>query len=77
MATQFVVGLFTSSGIALDAYHRLRTEGFPPGQLAHRVLKEVGPPSSKCWRWIRWCLATLYQPLTIETMALREANSLQ
>jgi hypothetical protein len=43
MATQFVVGLFPSRGIALDAYHRLRTEGFPPGQLAHDVLKEVGP----------------------------------
>lgn len=44
MATQLVVGLFPSSGIALDAYHRLRTEGFPPSRLAHRVLKEVGPP---------------------------------
>ncbi len=44
MATQLVVGLFPSSGIALDAYHRLRTEGFPPSRLAHRVLKEIGPP---------------------------------
>jgi hypothetical protein len=44
MAIQLVVGLFPSSGIGLDAFHRLRTEGFPPSRLAHRVLKEVGPP---------------------------------
>lgn len=44
MATRLVVGLFPSSGIALDAYHRLHTEGIPAGRLAHRVLKEVGPP---------------------------------
>jgi hypothetical protein len=44
MATQLIVGLFPSGGIALDAYHRLRTEGVPPSRLAHRVLKGVGPP---------------------------------
>lgn len=43
MAAKLVVGLFPSSGIALDAYHRLHTEGFPTNRLAHRVLKEVGP----------------------------------
>jgi len=43
MAVQLVVGLFQSSGIALDAYHRLRTEGVPASRLAHRVLKEIGP----------------------------------
>lgn len=45
MAAQLVIGLFYSSGIALDACHRLRTEGVPMRRLAHRVLKEVGPPS--------------------------------
>ena len=44
MATQLIVALFPSSGIALDAYHRLRTEGIPPRRLAHRVLREIGPP---------------------------------
>ncbi len=44
MSEQLVVGLFQSSGIALDAYHRLRTEGVPASRLAHRVLKEIGPP---------------------------------
>jgi hypothetical protein len=43
MAEKLVIGLFPSSGIALDAYHRLHTEGFPRNRLAHRVLKEVGP----------------------------------
>jgi hypothetical protein len=43
MAAKLVVGLFPSSGIALDAYHRLHTEGFPQSQLSHRVLKEIGP----------------------------------
>ena len=44
MAARLVVGLFPASGVALDAYHRLHTEGFPENRLAHRVLKEVGPP---------------------------------
>jgi hypothetical protein len=43
MATRLVIGLFQSSGIALDAYHRLRTEGVSASRLAHRVLKETGP----------------------------------
>jgi hypothetical protein len=44
VAARLVVGLFPASGVALDAYHRLHTEGFPENRLAHRVLKEVGPP---------------------------------
>jgi hypothetical protein len=44
MAAQLVIGLFHSGGVALDAYHRLRTEGMPAHRLAHRVLKEVAPP---------------------------------
>jgi hypothetical protein len=43
MAVKLVIGLFPSSGIALDAYHRLHTEGFPKNRLAHRVLRELGP----------------------------------
>lgn len=43
MAEELVIGLFPSSGIALDAYHRLHTEGFARNRLAHRVLKEIGP----------------------------------
>jgi hypothetical protein len=43
MTDGLIIGLFPSSGIALDAYHRLRTEGVPASRLAHRVLKEVGP----------------------------------
>jgi hypothetical protein len=43
MAAAYVIGVFPSSGIALDAYHRLHTEGFPQNRLAHRVLKEIGP----------------------------------
>lgn len=44
MPAQLVIGLFQSGGIALDAYHRLRTEGIPAGRLLHRVLKETGTP---------------------------------
>ena len=44
MSEQLVVGLFQSSGIALDAHHRLRTEGVPASRLAHRVLNEIAPP---------------------------------
>jgi non-ribosomal peptide synthetase component F len=43
MTGRLVVGLFPSSGIALDAYHRLRTEGVAASRLAHRVLKEIAP----------------------------------
>jgi hypothetical protein len=42
-AANFVIGLYPSSGIALDAFHRLHTEGFAYSRLAHRVLKETGP----------------------------------
>jgi hypothetical protein len=40
---RLVIGLFPSSGIAEDAVHRLITEGVAPPNIAHRVLKEVGP----------------------------------
>jgi hypothetical protein len=43
MASRLVIGLFQSSGIAEDAIHRLITEGVAPGDIAHKVLKEVGP----------------------------------
>jgi hypothetical protein len=43
MAACLVVGLFHSSGIALDAVHRLITEGIAPQEIARKVLKEVGP----------------------------------
>ena len=43
MAARLVVGLFGGIGVALDAYHRLHTEGFSPNHLAYRVVKEVGP----------------------------------
>jgi hypothetical protein len=43
MAARLVIGLFHSSGIAEDAVHRLITEGVAPQDIAHRVLKGVGP----------------------------------
>ena len=43
MAARLVIGLFHASGIAEDAVHRLFTEGVAPQNIAHRVLKEVGP----------------------------------
>ena len=43
MPERLVVALFQSSGIAEDAVHRLVTEGVAPREIAHRVLKEVGP----------------------------------
>jgi hypothetical protein len=43
LAPRLVIGLFHSSGIAEDAVHRLITEGVSPADVAHRVLKEVGP----------------------------------
>lgn len=42
-AARLVIGLFQSNGIAEDAVHRLITEGVSPADIAHRVLKEVGP----------------------------------
>jgi hypothetical protein len=43
MALRLVIGVSPSSGIAEDAVHRLITEGVAPRNIAHRVLKEVGP----------------------------------
>jgi hypothetical protein len=43
MPARLVIGLFHSSGIAEGAVHRLITEGVAPRDIAHRVLKEVGP----------------------------------
>jgi hypothetical protein len=43
VAARLVVGLFPASGVALDAYHRLHTEGFAQNRLAYRVLEEAGP----------------------------------
>jgi len=43
VATRLVIGLFHSGGIAEDAVHRLITEGVAPQDIAHRVLKEIGP----------------------------------
>jgi len=43
MATRLVIGLFHSGGIALDAVHRLVTEGVAPQEIARRVLKEAAP----------------------------------
>ena len=42
-AARLVTGLYHSSGIAEDAVHRLITEGVAPRNIAHRVLKQVGP----------------------------------
>jgi hypothetical protein len=115
MATQLVVGLFPSSGIALDAFHRLRTESVPASRLAHRVLKEIGPPPSNVQTGLEMLalnprmlgdvrhtfarfihngetavfvrvaddreaefaadILKLYEPIAIETVPLREANS--
>jgi hypothetical protein len=64
---RLVVGLFQSSGIALDAYHRLRTEGVPASRLAHRVLHEVGPPPA--------VLQPELQALQIDPMVLGDARN--
>jgi hypothetical protein len=45
MEPRLVIGLFHSGGIALDAVHRLITEGVAPQDIARRILKEVGPVS--------------------------------
>jgi hypothetical protein len=65
MAARLVVGLFPSSGIALDACHRLHTEGFPTSRIARRVLKEVGP--------ITPSVAAELQALQIDPMVLGDA----
>jgi hypothetical protein len=66
MAAKLVVGLFPAIGVALDAYHRLHTEGFPESRLAHRVLKEAGPvPAS---------MDAELQALQIDPMVLGDAR---
>lgn len=66
MAARLVVGLFPASGVALDAYHRLHTEGFPQGKLAYRVLQETGPvPAS---------VQAELQALQIDPMVLGDAR---
>lgn len=63
---RFVVGLYQSSGIALDAYHRLRTEGLPANRLAHHVIKEIGPVPD--------VLQPELQALQIDPMVLGDAR---
>jgi hypothetical protein len=63
---RLVVGLFQSSGIALDAYHRLRTEGVPTSRFTRRVLHEVGPPPA--------VLQPELQALQIDPMVLGDAR---
>jgi hypothetical protein len=43
MAPRIVVGVFQSEGIAEDARNRLKTEGVSAGDVALKVLKEIGP----------------------------------
>jgi len=66
MTERLVVGLFESSGIALDAYHRLRTEGVPASRLAHRVLKEIAPAPST--------VEAELDALSVDPMALGDAR---
>jgi hypothetical protein len=40
---RLVVGLYAGIGVALDAYHRLHTEGFPETRLGYQILAEGGP----------------------------------
>ena len=63
----FVVGLYQSSGIALDAYHRLRTEGVPATRLAYHVIKEIGPAPD--------VLQPELQALQIDPMVLGDARN--
>ncbi|MGE5268133.1 MAG: hypothetical protein ACM3JG_00530 [Thiohalocapsa sp.] len=44
MAHQFVVGLFTSKGIAEDACNRLKFEGVPAPNISLLLLHEVASP---------------------------------
>jgi hypothetical protein len=44
MASQFVVGLFESEGIARDARNRLHTEGLPPSRMSIVVLHDIASP---------------------------------
>ena len=43
MAVKFVVGLFSSKGIAEDSCNRLRTEGVPARDIALLVLRQTAP----------------------------------
>ncbi|HEX2151647.1 MAG TPA: hypothetical protein VHG31_06595 [Stellaceae bacterium] len=45
MAVKFVVGLFSSKGIAEDACNRLRTEGVPAHDIALLMLRQTAPAS--------------------------------
>jgi hypothetical protein len=66
VANSLVIGLFPASGVALDAFHRLHTEGFPLTRLAHRVLSEEGlPPAS---------VGAELQALQIDPMVLGDAR---
>jgi hypothetical protein len=44
MASQFVVGLFDSEGVARDARNRLHTEGIPSSQMSIVVLRDIAAP---------------------------------
>ncbi|HZT89415.1 MAG TPA: hypothetical protein VFA12_15685 [Stellaceae bacterium] len=45
--SSIVMGLFESRGEALDAFHRLQTEGVPESRVTMRVLREVaGVPAA-------------------------------
>jgi hypothetical protein len=48
MATRLVMGLFEAKDDALDALHRLQTEGVPEQQISMKVLSEIAPtPASR------------------------------
>jgi hypothetical protein len=66
MANRLVVGLYPSSGIALDALHRLHTEGFSLQRIARRVLKETAP--------VTLPVAAELQALRIDPMVLGNAR---
>jgi hypothetical protein len=67
MANRLIVGLYPSSGIALDALHRLHTEGFSLGRIARRVLKETAP--------VTLPVAAELQALQIDPMVLGNARA--
>jgi hypothetical protein len=66
VTAKLVVGLFPAIGVALDAFHRLHTEGFPESRLAHRVLKEAGP--------VPLTVEAELQALQIDPMVLGDAR---
>jgi hypothetical protein len=67
MAATYVVGLFPTGGIALDAFHRLHTQGFPMGRIAYRVLEEVAPITPPA--------AAEMEALQVDPMVLGDARS--